>query len=225
MTSVNTGNQTSVQSVNGRLILRPLGLQLYSPIWHRMQIFTAERNDQTVDEIWLLEHPQVFTQGRAGKAEHILNAGDIPVVSVDRGGQVTHHGPGQLVAYLLINLKRRGLSIRTLVAVIEEALIDTLSNYGVEATTRKGAPGVYVGMAKIASLGLRVSRGCSFHGLALNLNMDMEPFSRINPCGYQGLAVTQLEDLAGPVSLVEVRNSLSEYLIAKLGYRSVKTQL
>lgn len=201
------------------LILRRLGRQPYEPVWQKMQAFTAERGELTADEIWLLEHEQVFTQGRAGKAEHVLAAGSIPVVCVDRGGQVTYHGPGQLVGYLLVDLKRRGLSVRKLVSIIEDSLIVTLADYGVVATTRKGAPGVYVEAAKIASLGLRVSRGCSFHGLALNLDMDMEPFLRINPCGYQGMQVTQLKDLIGPVAMAEVSHRLVGHLVAGLGYR------
>ncbi len=206
------------------LTIRHLGRQPYAPVWQQMQAFTDGRDAQTPDEIWLLEHERVFTQGRAGKAEHVLAPGDIPVVSVDRGGQVTYHGPGQLVGYLLIDLKRRGLTVRALVAGIEKAIIATLAGYGVQAEIRPGAPGVYVGDAKIASIGLRVQRSCSFHGLALNLDMDLEPFSRINPCGYQGLQMTQLRELAGPVPLAEVAETLAERLASGLGYDSVSTR-
>lgn len=205
-----------------KLILLQLGLQPYQPVWERMQTFTAQREGQTIDELWLLEHEPVFTQGRGGKAEHVLDPGSIPLVAVDRGGQVTYHGPGQLVAYLLIDLKRRGLGVRQLVTVIESAIIQTLAGYGVTAATRAGAPGVFVAGAKIASLGLRVARGCSFHGLALNLDMDLEPFSRINPCGYQGLAITQLKDLVGPVPMAAVAETLADNLLTRLGYQTIE---
>ncbi|MDH7944481.1 lipoyl(octanoyl) transferase LipB [Pseudohongiella sp. SYSU M77423] len=177
------------------LVLRQLGLQPYVPVWQAMQTFTSERDQTTPDEIWILSHPPVFTQGQAGKAEHLLAPGDIPVVQIDRGGQVTYHGPGQLVVYLLIDIRRSGTGVRDLVSGIEQAIIETLSSLKVNAQTRTGAPGVYVGDAKIASLGLRIRRGCSYHGLSLNVAMDLEPFSRINPCGYQGLAVTQVTEL------------------------------
>lgn len=213
---------TAAEPLRGALILRHLGRHPYQPVWQRMQSFTAGRNGQTSDEIWLLEHAPVFTQGRAGKAEHVLAPGAIPLVPVDRGGQVTYHGPGQLVAYLLIDLKRRGLGVRELVTGIETAIIETLAGYGVKAATRAGAPGVFVAGGKIASLGLRIERGCSFHGLALNLDMDLEPFSRINPCGYQGLRMTQLKDLAGPVPMAEVAQTLAEILPARLGFATIE---
>jgi lipoyl(octanoyl) transferase len=162
-----------------------------------MQAFTAQRDDATADELWLLQHPPVFTQGVAGKAEHLLQPGDIPVLPVDRGGQVTYHGPGQWVVYLLLDLKRRRMGVRALVDLIERTLVTTLAGYGIEAAADPAAPGVYVAGAKIASLGLRVRRGCSYHGLALNVAMDLEPFRRINPCGYPGLAVTSLEEQLG----------------------------
>ncbi len=224
MADPKTDAAQGAQPARKDLILRHLGRRPYEPVWQRMQAFTAGRDAGTPDEIWLLEHERVFTQGRAGKAEHVLAPGDIPVVPVDRGGQVTYHGPGQLVGYLLIDLKRRGLTVRSLVATIEEAIIATLAGYGVKAATRAGAPGVYVAGAKIASLGLRVQRGCSFHGLALNLDMDLEPFSRINPCGYQGMRMTQLRDLAGSVPLAEVAERLAAHLVAGLGCASVTTR-
>ena len=177
------------------IVVRHLGSQLYRPVWQRMQAFTATRTDSTPDELWFVEHPPVFTQGQAGKAEHILNPGDIPIVQTDRGGQVTFHGPGQMVAYPLLNLKRGGLGVREFVSVLEQSVIETLEFWGIAATARKQAPGVYVGARKIASLGLRVRRGCCYHGLSLNVAMNLEPFSRINPCGYNDLEVTDLQAL------------------------------
>lgn len=173
-----------------------LGVQDYHPIHERMIQFTQQRNESTPDEIWLLEHHKVFTQGQAGKPEHVLFAGDIPVVQSDRGGQVTYHGPGQLVIYLMIDIKRKSWGPRELVSAIEDAIVATLKDYGIDSSPKKDAPGVYVqqaiGDAKIASLGLRIKQGRSFHGLALNIDMDMEPFQRINPCGYAGMAMTQM---------------------------------
>lgn len=198
------------------LVIRSLGLQPYEAVWEAMKTFTADRDKGTVDELWCLEHPQVFTQGQAGKAEHILNPGDIPVVQVDRGGQVTYHGPGQLVIYLLIDLSRAGLGVRVLVDHIEQAIVDTLAELGIEAAPRADAPGVYVGGAKIASLGLRVRRGCSFHGLALNIDMDMSPFTRINPCGYSGMAMCQVSDFAPQASVDAISRSLSGHLAKRL---------
>ncbi len=197
---------------------RELGRVDYEPTWHAMQRFTDTRNAQTPDEIWLLEHPPVFTQGQAGKAEHVLFPGDIPVVQVDRGGQVTYHGPGQLVGYLMLDVRRSGLGVRDLVTRIEQSLIDLLSGYGISACARSDAPGVYVDGAKIASLGLRIRRGCSFHGLALNVDMDLQPFQRINPCGMANLPMTQLCDLVGPVSIAEVQARLRQQLVKSLGY-------
>ena len=199
--------------------VRELGLQAYEPVWHAMQDFTNQRTADTADELWLVQHPPVFTQGQAGKAEHLLLPGDIPVVQVDRGGQVTYHGPGQLVAYPLVDVRRLGLGVRELVSRIEQSLIDLLASYGVSAEARADAPGVYVNGAKIASLGLRIRRGCSFHGLALNVDMDLQPFQRINPCGYAGLAMTQLTDhVAGPLAMAEVSARLREQLVKHLGY-------
>jgi lipoyl(octanoyl) transferase len=178
-----------------------LGLTHYGPVLADMQRFTEERDDATPDQIWLTEHEPVFTQGQAGKAEHLLTPGSIEVVQSDRGGQVTYHGPGQIVAYLLFDLRRMGLSVRGLVSGIEQAIIRLLADHGIAAAARPDAPGVYVAGAKIGSLGLRVRRGRSYHGLALNVNMDLEPFSRINPCGLRDTTVTQLADLGGPEDL------------------------
>lgn len=193
-----------------QLIFRQLGLQSYQTIWQAMQQFTEQRTSDTPDEIWLLEHESVFTQGQAGKAEHILFPGDIPVVQVDRGGQVTYHGPGQLVAYVLLDIKRRNMGVRQLVTLLEQTLIALLARYKIDAIARPDAPGVYVNEAKIASLGLRVRKGCTFHGLALNVDMDMAPFGRINPCGYAGMQMTQTSALNGPQSVAEAANILKE---------------
>jgi lipoyl(octanoyl) transferase len=199
------------------LRVRRLGRRAYEPVWRAMQAFTDARDETTPDELWLVEHDPVFTLGQAGRREHVLAPGDIPVLAVDRGGQVTYHGPGQLVAYPLIDLRRARLGVRELVLRIEQALIDTLAGYGVVAHRRDGAPGVYVGAAKIAALGLRVRRGCSFHGLAFNIGMDLAPFSRINPCGYEGLEVTQLLDCGGPSEPAAVAPRLVVALAAQLG--------
>lgn len=202
------------------LVVRHLGLADYLPTLETMRRFTAERDESTPDEIWLLQHPRVFTQGQAGKAEHLLAPGDIPVIQVERGGQVTYHGPGQLVAYLMLDLRRKKLGVRELVTAMEQALVDVLAGYGIEAAPKADAPGVYVAGDKIASLGLRVRNGCSFHGLALNVDMDMAPFQRINPCGYAGLKMVQLKDLLETApSLDEVAQRLEPALRERLGYR------
>ncbi len=206
-----------------RLGFRELGQVPYEPTWHAMQHFTDSRLADTPDEVWLLEHPPVFTQGQAGKAEHVLFPGDIPVVKVDRGGQVTYHGPGQLVAYLLLDVRRSSLGVRELVSRIELSLIELLASYGVKAEAKADAPGVYVDGAKIASLGLRIRNGRSFHGLALNVDMDLQPFQRINPCGYAGLAMTQLRDLAGPIEFAEVSARLRAQLVTHLDYAEQTT--
>ncbi|WP_394561515.1 lipoyl(octanoyl) transferase LipB [Aquipseudomonas alcaligenes] len=201
------------------LVVRHLGLVEYLPTLEAMRSFTAERDESTPDEIWLLQHPRVFTQGQAGKPEHLLATGDIPVVQVERGGQVTYHGPGQLVAYLMLDLRRQKLGVRELVTAMERALVDVLAGYGIEAAPKADAPGVYVDGDKIASLGLRVRNGCSFHGLALNVDMDMSPFWRINPCGYAGLKMIQLKDLLeAPPALDEVAQRLESALRERLGY-------
>jgi lipoyl(octanoyl) transferase len=178
----------------------PLGRSEYEPTWRAMQVYTSRRGPETPDELWLVEHPPVYTLGQAGRAEHILDPQCIPVIRVDRGGQVTYHGPGQLVAYLLLDLRRARLGVKGLVALLERAVVDLLAAYEIPAETRPGAPGVYVAGAKIASLGIRVRNGCTYHGLAVNVDMDLEPFSRINPCGYPGQAVTQLRELGAPKS-------------------------
>lgn len=199
------------------LQVRRLGLMDYEPVWRAMQKFTDERDENTPDELWLVEHPPVFTQGQAGRAEHILAPGDIPVIQVDRGGQVTYHGPGQVVAYPLIDINRLGLGVRELVKGIEQAIIDVLQSYGVESQLVEGAPGVYIDGVKIASLGLRIRKGKSFHGLAFNVDMDLEPFQRINPCGFQGLQVTNLSAFTD-VSMPEVEDRLVAGLSRILGY-------
>jgi len=199
------------------LRVRRLGLMDYELVWRAMQTFTDERDENTADELWLVEHPPVFTQGQAGKAEHILAPGDIPVIQVDRGGQVTYHGPGQIVAYPLIDIARLGMGVRTLVRGIEQVIIDVLKSYSVNAEVLTGAPGVYIDGVKIASLGLRIRRGKSFHGLAFNVNMDLEPFQRINPCGFQGLQVTNLSAMAD-VSITEVEDRLIAGMSEFLGY-------
>ncbi|WP_413285902.1 lipoyl(octanoyl) transferase LipB [Vibrio sp. MA40-2] len=204
-----------------QLVVRDLGLQDYEPVWKAMHAFTDHRDADTVDEIWLVEHNPVFTQGQAGKAEHLLNTGDIPVVKSDRGGQVTYHGPGQLVAYFLINLRRKKIGVRELVTHIENLVINTLSNFNIESSARSDAPGVYTDGKKICSLGLRIRKGCSFHGLALNINMDLSPFLRINPCGYQGMEMVQVSELGGPSSINAVSNSLLEELTLLLNYEHV----
>ncbi|WP_416140953.1 lipoyl(octanoyl) transferase LipB [Marinimicrobium sp. C6131] len=196
-----------------------LGRRPYDAVWQAMRAFTDERDAETQDQLWLVEHPPVFTQGQAGKPEHLLLPGDIPVVQTDRGGQVTYHGPGQLVAYPLLDLRRLGMGVRDLVTALEETLVGLLASYGVEAYPRPDAPGVYIAGDKVASLGLRVRRGCSFHGLALNVAMDLEPFRRINPCGYQGLQMTQLADqLTTAPDMAEVKDRLVEHFVQKIGY-------
>ncbi|HET7333161.1 lipoyl(octanoyl) transferase LipB [Dyella sp.] len=203
------------------LNIRRLGRQPYEPVWRAMSAFTDNRTADTRDELWVLEHDPVFTLGQAGKLEHVLAPGEIPVVPVDRGGQVTYHGPGQIVAYPLIDLRRVGVGVRELVHRIEQAIIDTLEHWNIEAVRREGAPGVYVADAKVAALGLRVRRGCSFHGLAFNVNMNLEPFHRINPCGYKGLAVTQVLDLGGPSRLSDVEDVLVGEFCRQFGFEAV----
>lgn len=199
-------------------VIRRLGEVAYEPTWEAMRAFTNARDPYTPDEFWRLQHPPVFTLGRAGRREHVLAPGDIPVVPVDRGGQVTYHGPGQLVVYTLIDLRRLGIGVRRLVRTIEAALIDTLAHHGVTAVTRDGAPGVYVGERKIAALGLRVRHGCSFHGLALNVDCDLEPFDRIDPCGYRGLRVTCTRDEGIEAGAERLGDELLDALCARLDY-------
>ena len=197
--------------------MRDLGRRAYEPVWHAMQAFTDARDETTPDELWLVEHDPVFTLGQAGRPEHVLAAGDIPVVHVDRGGQVTYHGPGQVVAYPLLDLRRLKLGVRDYVCRIEQAVIDTLGEWNIEGRRREGAPGVYVDGAKVAALGIRVRRGCCFHGLAFNIAMDLEPFHRINPCGYAGLEVVAMGDLGGPSGPEAVKPVLLQALAANLG--------
>lgn len=206
------------------LRIRQLGRQPYAPVFEAMKRFTEQRTSDTVDEFWLVEHDPVFTQGQAGKAEHVLMPGDIPVVQVDRGGQVTYHGPGQIVGYPMLDIRRKGLGVRDLVSAIESSVVDTLATYGIDAFAKADAPGVYVqrdggDSAKVASLGIRIRRGCSYHGLALNVDMDLSPFRRINPCGYQGLEMTRMSDLAAPSpTMAEVEPVLIRQLVSHLGY-------
>jgi lipoyl(octanoyl) transferase len=207
--------------VTDLLVHRLSGLSPYEPVWRAMQAFTDARTPQTTDELWVVEHTPVFTLGQAGKWEHVLNPGDIPVVPVDRGGQVTYHGPGQIVAYPLIDLRRAGIGVRDYVQRIEQAVIDTLAEWNITAARRDGAPGVYVNGAKIAALGIRVRRGCTFHGLAFNIAMDLEPFHRINPCGFQGLQVTQVLDLGGPSRLADVESVLVAELARQFGLQAL----
>nr|WP_284694888.1 lipoyl(octanoyl) transferase LipB [Photobacterium galatheae] len=209
-------------NVQRNLIVRNLGLKDYSVTYEAMHDFTADRDDNTVDEIWLVEHLPVFTQGQAGKAEHVLNPGDIPIFQSDRGGQVTYHGPGQQMMYLLLDLRRLKLGVRELVTHIENTVINTLSRFGVTSNARPDAPGVYVDGKKICSLGLRIRRGCSFHGLALNVNMDLSPFMRINPCGYAGMEMTQLAMFNGPTEMADVQPILVDELVKLLDYQSIE---
>ena len=209
-------NEQSIASDANGVIVRQLGRQPYEPIFEAMKRFTDERYQNTQDEIWLVEHDAVFTQGQAGKAEHILMPGDIPVVQVDRGGQVTYHGPGQQVIYLMLNIKRRKLGVRHLVTAMEEAVVGLLEKYGVTAYPKPDAPGVYVDEKKVCSLGLRIRNGCSFHGLALNVNMDLSPFQRINPCGYAGMEMIDTARLNGPTTLETAGNELTHLLLEAL---------
>jgi lipoyl(octanoyl) transferase len=200
------------------LVVRNLGLVAYQPTLDAMRAFTNGRDAQTPDELWLLQHPRVFTQGQAGKAEHVLAPGDIPVVQVDRGGQVTYHGPGQLVVYLLVDIRRLDFGVRKLVDIIEASIVSLLAEHGIDSTARRDAPGVYVEGEKIAALGLRIRRGCSYHGLSLNVDMDLEPFQRINPCGHRDLQVTSMAQLVlGDVPVLEqIGEQLAEILSVAL---------
>ena len=197
--------------------VRTFAIEPYQSLYEEMLGFTKSRTVHTADELWFLQHQPVFTQGQAGKAEHILFPGNIPVIQTDRGGQVTYHGPGQLVVYLLLDIKRLGIGARVLVESIERALVDTLQHWQIQAIAKTDAPGVYVGNKKIASLGLRIKNGCSFHGLALNVDMDLEPFQRINPCGYTGMCMTQItNETTQPVTFAQVVDLLQIQLIKEL---------
>lgn len=198
------------------ILIRRLGLQPYEAVSQAMHDFTDTRDDNTPDEIWLVEHLPVFTQGQAGKAEHVLVPGDIPVIQSDRGGQVTYHGPGQQVMYVLLNLKRRKLGVRELVTLLEQTVVNTLAHFAIEAHPRADAPGVYVGEKKICSLGLRIRKGCSFHGLALNIAMDLSPFLRINPCGYAGMEMAQVSEWVNDASPDSISPVLVEHFLALL---------
>jgi lipoyl(octanoyl) transferase len=206
------------------LIIRQLNQTDYTQVWQAMQNFTDNRGEHDADELWFVEHPPVFTQGQAGKEEHLLMPGDIPVVKVDRGGQVTYHGPGQQVVYFMIDLKRKKIGVRQLVTLIENGIVAALADFNINAYAKADAPGVYVDEKKIASLGLRVRKGCSFHGLALNVNMDLSPFLRINPCGYAGLEMIQTCDLQGPSSVIETGKVLEKHLIKLLDASTVRYQ-
>ena len=197
-------------------VVKRLGRVAYAPTFQAMQDFTAQRTAETPDELWIVEHPPVYTLGQAGKPEHILRDVGIPIVNIDRGGQVTYHGPGQVVIYLLLDLPRRKLKVRELVSAIEQAVIELLGAYGVAAERRTGAPGVYVGEAKVAALGLRIRNGCSYHGVSLNVDMDLSPFAAINPCGYAGLEVVQTRDLNIPLTAHEAGEQLSQHLLQQL---------
>ena len=209
------------------LTTRFLGLQPYETVWRQMRDFTDQRQAETADELWLVQHPPVFTQGQAGRAEHLLNPGDIPVVQTDRGGQVTYHGPGQIVAYPLLDLRRLRLGVRELVSLLESTVIQFLETWDLAAVARPDAPGVYVDGRKIASLGLRVRRGCSFHGVSLNVQMDLSPFLRINPCGYNGLQMTQLADWvdASCLQIPHLEQEFARLLAVNLGFTDCRVDL
>jgi lipoyl(octanoyl) transferase len=204
---------------NRRPIIRWLGRVEYEPTWRAMQRFTDERDAETPDEIWFLEHPPVFTLGMNASAAHVLAPGDIPVVQIDRGGQVTYHGPGQLVVYPLVDLRRAKLSVRGIVTALEQSVIRLASEFGIVAEARQGAPGIYVGDKKLGSVGIRIRRHSSYHGLAVNVKLDLEPFHRINPCGYQGLEMTQLSELGGPGTVESAAEGLEPHLLRALGFQ------
>lgn len=208
------------------LVIRELGQRPYLEVWQAMQQFTDARDEHSLDQLWFLQHDPVFTQGQAGKAEHILAAGDIPIVKVDRGGQVTYHGPGQQMVYVLLDLKRRKMGVRQLVTLLEQVLIDSLAAFAIQAYAKPDAPGVYVAEKKIASLGLRIRKGCSFHGLALNVDMDLSPFLRINPCGYAGLQMIQCRDF-GSITMSDIKQQLIQQFTQHLHCANVlyKTEL
>lgn len=196
--------------------IRELGIQPYQPIWADMQQFTAQRGPDTEDELWLLQHPPVFTLGRNGKPEHVLAAADIPVVQTDRGGQVTYHGPGQLIGYTLLDLRRMGIGVRQMVSLLENSIIDVLADFNIKASARADAPGVYVEHAKIAALGLRVKSGACYHGVSFNIDMDLSPFARINPCGFAGMAVTDCRQLGIPLSMTDAQSAFQDAFNAQL---------
>ncbi|WP_028862465.1 lipoyl(octanoyl) transferase LipB [Psychromonas aquimarina] len=212
-----------MNELDKQLKIRYLGLQDYLTTWQAMSDFTKQRDASTVDEIWLVEHPPVFTQGSAGKAEHLLQQTDIPVVQSDRGGQITFHAPGQLIVYLLINIRRKDFNVRSLVTIIEESIINLLADYNIHAAAKADAPGVYVKGKKIASLGLKIRKGCSFHGLALNVDMDLSPFLQINPCGYAGLEMTQCKAEGLTLSVSQLAPLLIEKMNQQLNYSQIES--
>ena len=213
-------NASVADRIDPRPLVRRLGRVEYEPTWRAMQRFTDERHAETADEIWFLEHPPVFTLGMNASAAHVLAPGDIPVVRIDRGGQVTYHGPGQLVVYPLIDLRRAKLGVRDIVTALEQSVINLAAGFGVAAEARHGAPGIYVGDRKLGSVGIRIRRHCSYHGLAVNVNLDLEPFDRINPCGYEGLRMTQLAELGGPDTVQRAADALEPHLLRALGFRA-----
>ena len=210
-------------SIEQQLHVHYLGLQPYLQTWQKMQDFTEQRDQNSIDQIWLVEHPAVFTQGRAGKAEHLLQQTNIPVVQSDRGGQITYHAPGQLIAYLLIDVRRKDFNIRALVSAIEDSIVSLLADYNVHAFAKMDAPGVYVNNKKIASLGLKIRKGCSFHGLAMNVDMDLSPFLNINPCGYAGLEMTQCKNEGIGLSVSELAPLLIKALKIRLSYSQIES--
>ncbi len=209
-----------MDSLQHYCIVRQLGKQPYIPVWEAMKNFTQSRDQYTTDEIWFVEHEPVFTQGQAGKEKHLLRMSDIPVVQVDRGGQITYHGPGQQVVYFLIDLKRKNFGVRKLVSGIEQSVIKLLADFQIDSSARSEAPGVYIEDQKIASVGLKIKRGCSFHGLAFNVAMDLSPFQQINPCGYEGLSITQLSDRVEGITLDTIRPKLLNTILASLDYQT-----
>jgi lipoyl(octanoyl) transferase len=211
-------NANVADQIDPRPIVRRLGRVEYEPTWRAMQRFTNERNASTPDEIWFLEHPPVFTLGMNASVAHVLAPGDIPVVQIDRGGQVTYHGPGQLVVYPLVDLRRAKLGVRDIVTALEQSVIQLAAEFGITAEARREAPGIYVAGRKLGSVGIRIRRHCSYHGLAVNVNLDLEPFQRINPCGYQGLEMTQLGELGGPSSVEWAATALEPHLLRTLGF-------
>lgn len=206
------------------LTVRWLGRKDYQPCWEAMQEFTQSRTEDSADEVWFLEHTPVFTQGQNGKPEHVLNPGDIPVVLTDRGGQVTYHGPGQLMIYTLIDLRRKKINVRELVTLLEQSLIDLLAEYNIQAAANPAAPGVYVNQKKIGSIGLRIRKGCSYHGIAFNVALDLEPFSRINPCGFSQLKMVSFSELGGLGSTQETGRALVKHLMKNLRYTTLRDQ-
>lgn len=212
-----------MKTETNKIIIRDLGLQDYEPIWHLMQEFTAARDENTSDELWCLEHPPVFTMGLNGKKEHILDIKNIPVINIDRGGQITYHAPGQLIVYTLIDLERINMGVKDLVNTIENSIINLLESYEIHAQGKKNAPGVYVNGDKIAALGLRIKRNKSYHGLSLNIDMDLSPFQQINPCGYAGLQVTQIKDLKPESNLTNIKADLISHLSQLFGYTNIST--